>query len=140
MGKGRERGKEGKEGRGGKEGKKGKGKDGKEGPRDLVHLGPFEIEAGTLTAVERDLIWSQYGVSAAVRSRSQWGTRCLTLTGPSDQVAAAKVLAEHFLEDSRGDAPGAQGLQGLKAPLPEAPPPAAPTWSTSPSPASKGKA
>ena len=111
MGKGRERGKEGKEGRGGKEGKKGKGKDGKEGPRDLVHLGPFEIEAGTLTAVERDLIWSQYGVSAAVRSRSQWGTRCLTLTGPSDQVAAAKVLAEHFLEDSRGDAPGAQGLQ-----------------------------
>ena len=57
-----------------------------------AHLGPLPLKNGygTLTAADRSAIMEMTQCSAAVRMRSQWGERALTITGPP-----------HKLQDSR---------------------------------------
>lgn len=80
-------------------GKNGKGEGGNRDPK-WVHLGPWEVDEGfTLTAADRDRIRSQYGGSSvAVRLRSSWGERALTVSGPEDSAHAAAWAAWRCME------------------------------------------
>ena len=75
------------------------------------HLGPSPLPEGhgTLTATDRELIKAETGCSAAVRLRSQWGERLLTVTGPCDRLERAHSLAlacikNHGVMGGRSDA------------------------------------
>ena len=64
-----------------------------------AHMGPIPLDkGGTLTAADRDDIYSQTWVSASVRYRPQWGQRCLSLAGPPDQLSRAKSMALQRIE------------------------------------------
>ena len=54
-----------------------------------VHMGPFPLpRGGTLTSWQRGQIWKDEkteGCSASVRRRTQWESRCLTISGLFDE-------------------------------------------------------
>ncbi|CAE7361641.1 unnamed protein product [Symbiodinium sp. CCMP2592] len=73
-------------------------------PGVLGHLGPFPVEAGTLTSQDREEIRQETGCTVGVRGRSQWGSRCLTVCGPPSRLMAAKEMAEERIANSVEDA------------------------------------
>ena len=86
-------------------GQNGKGHGGNREPR-WVHLGPWEVDEGfTLTAADRDGIRAEYnGSSAAVRLRSSWGERALTVSGPEDSAHGAAWAAWRCMEQRAAEA------------------------------------
>ena len=92
-----------------------------------VHLGPWEVDEGfTLTAADRDRIRTEYdGCSVAVRLRSSWGERALTVSGPENSAHDAAWAAWRCMEQRAAGAAGAQ---------PKTPPKAPPTAKTGPRP------
>lgn len=83
------------------------------------HLGPFPIK-GTLTAEQRQRIKQATGCSAAIRERTQWGLRMLTVTGPVEKLQEAHRLATLAVEEN--------GEDGGRVPEPKQPPPAKKQW------------
>eukprot|EP00435_Cladocopium_sp_Y103_P069914 s1590_g34.t1 len=73
-------------------------------------MGPIRLPGGrgTLTAADRDRIWQATGVSASVRWRSQWGERCLTLSGPAPHLTEALRLSNEAISHN-GDGDGDGG-------------------------------
>ena len=84
-----------------------------------AHGGPWPVR-GTLTSDDRQLIYDEFGVSAAVRWRVQWDQRCLTVNGPVNQLAAAKARALELIAANGDDGGRAEDTlsskSGAKAP------------------------
>ena len=61
----------------------------RDGEHPEVHMGPFPLpRGGTLTSKQRWEIWQNEetkGCSASVRRRTQWASRCLTISGLFDE-------------------------------------------------------
>lgn len=74
-----------------------------------AHMGPIPLRgnSGTVTSEQRNAIWHATGVSVSVRWRQQWGARCLSLSGPADQLGEAKRLADEAIR--------ANGTEGGRA-------------------------
>ena len=68
-----------------------------------AHLGPLPVPKGTLTGEQRQEIKEKTGCSAAIRERGQWGSRMLTIAGPSDMLQEAHRLAMKFVEENGED-------------------------------------
>ena len=81
-----------------------------------AYIGPVQLPDGTgyLTVAQREEILQQYGVTAVVRNRPQWGIRCLSLSGPVGNLLAARrrcmeLLHVEDLQDAAASKHGAGG-------------------------------
>ena len=80
-----------------------------------AHMGPTPV-TGTITAAQRQTILQETQCSAAVRARSQWGARMLTITGPAPKLDDAHRMALRFIEEN-GEDPEAAKIVNLHFPL-----------------------
>lgn len=76
-------------------------------------MGPIPLKGGrgTLTAEDRAEIMQATGVSASVRWRQQWKERCLSLSGPAENLSAAKKMADQAIAKN-GDGGRDDGVEG----------------------------
>ena len=82
------------------------------------HIGPIEMESGTLTAKDKEEIKKQTGCIAQLRGRGGAG-RQFTLKGPADQEEKAYQLCKELIEKN-GNTGGRKSRDDLprKPPLP----------------------
>ena len=86
----------------------------------LFHIGPIEMESGTLIATDKEEIKKQTGCIAQVRGRGGAG-RQFTLKGPADQEEKAYQLCKELIEKN-----GNTGGRKSRDDLPRKPPHKAP--------------
>ena len=97
---------------------------------DRAYMGPLYLppEAGYLTPSQKDALLEEFGVSASVRQRPQWGVKALSLSGPVGQLLAAKerclallgvtgqqvtaTAPPQAMEETRRHAPRSKGAMG----------------------------
>ena len=67
-----------------------------------AHMGPIPLPGGqgTLTAADKRIITERTQCSAAVRFRSQWSERALTVTGPPNKLEEAVKLARQLIKNN----------------------------------------
>ena len=70
------------------------------GDHIIAYMGPLQLPsgAGYLTTNQRDEIMREFGVTAVVRTRQQWGCSALSLSGPVHQLAAARRRCMEMLQ------------------------------------------
>ena len=83
----------------------------------LFHIGPIEMESGTLTAKDKEEIKKQTGCIAQLRGRAG-ARRQFTLKGPADQEEKAYQLCKELIEKN-----GNTGGRKSRDDLPRTPPP-----------------
>jgi len=70
------------------------------GDHIIAYMGPLQLPsgAGYLTTNQRHEIMREFGVTAVVRTRQQWGCSALSLSGPVHQLAAARRRCMEMLQ------------------------------------------